>query len=194
MSLSERIYKTIIQLYPQNYLDEFQEPMLQNFRDIEREHKSIFPLWLLISFDTINSLITQYMQISFELTKSKNKLALITLIFVLPFFVFLGLAFVFQIFHVESATLWLNTIVDHHVNWFGLFIGVFPFAAIALNLIAIIYHWFADRPFKSATIGFVKNNFPKFCSSSTCGFDSIVCSRTRRDSLYRTTSYERWVA
>jgi hypothetical protein len=184
MSWSEKIYKAVIQAYPQDYLDKYQDQMLLNFRDLEREHKSFGKLWLLIIHDFIKSLITQYMQISFTLTKSKNILALLTLLFVLPFFVFLGFAMVFQLFHMTNAALGLNHLVDHNLGWFGVFIGVLPFVALLLNLFALVYYAWHDNAYRGATFTFLKSNFfnvAVLCLAALiilfiAGHDTIPCT------------------
>lgn len=67
ISLSEKIYMALLQLYPMNYRKEFSEQMFLDFCDMYKESKQsdggngLFKLWAKIFPDFILSLIREYM-------------------------------------------------------------------------------------------------------------------------------------
>ncbi len=67
ISLSENIYKSILQLYPPNYRKEFGEQMYLDFQDMYKDAKmsegdnGLIKLWIKLIPDFISSLIREYM-------------------------------------------------------------------------------------------------------------------------------------
>jgi len=152
-SISLRIYRMLLALYPDEYIHRHGQELLQNFQDLERDSSSTMALWAFMSRDLITSLIYQHMP------PRHWRLALFAFITYLPFLALFLIATSGAYFGETPLLKSTMAALEAHMK-IGLLVIVALPAIGALAIIAALIAEMRDR-YRSQTlrISFIRDNF-----------------------------------